>query len=129
MSEPTHDNHHLLHYRREWTLRPEAESIRDNDSMIAHGLSRAAHKLLHFMNAPVPVPDYHTLLYVANRLPSGLNVVQGVDTYSSLVEEAVARPNVKYIDRQLGLLSVAAIQGQKSYLSEEMLAAKRVIVV
>ena len=86
--------------------------------MLARDMGRKAHDLLHYMTAPVPVPSMHTLQYVANRLPSGLDVISGIDTYSSLVEQAIKHPKAKYIEKELGLLSIQAIRAQIPYIED-----------
>lgn len=122
------DCHHTAHDRVSWEARPEALAIRENTSMIAQGMARSAHELLHYMTAPVPPPSYHTLQYVANRLPSGLDVISGIDAYSKLVEEAIKRPKAKYIEKQLGLLSIEAMRGQILYIQDGLPSTRRIIV-
>ena len=122
------DNHHTAFNSREWSLRPQGKAIRENPSMIARQLARETHELLHAMNSPVPVPDYNTLQYVASRLPSGLEVIQGIDTYSKLVQESIRRPKAKDIDRQLGELSIEALQNQKLYIKDGMPSIRRILV-
>lgn len=119
------DAHHTCHDRVSWEARPESLAIRENDSMIAHGMGRKAHELLHYMTAAVPVPNIHTLQYVANRLPSGLDVISGIDSYSSLVEQAGKHPKAKYIEKELGELSIQAMRAQLPYLQEFELTNKR----
>lgn len=122
------DTHHPCHDRLSWEARPESIAIRENDSMLARDMGRKAHDLLHYMTAPVPVPSMHTLQYVANRLPSGLDVISGIDTYSSLVEQAIKHPKAKYIEKELGLLSIQAIRAQIPYIEDGLPSTRRIIV-
>jgi len=121
------DAHHTLHDRVSWSARPQAEYIRKNSSMIAHDIARTAHNLLHRMTEQVPVPGICTLQYVANRLPSGLDVISGIDTYSSLVEQSLKNPKTKPIERQIGMLSIEAIQAQKDYIIDGLPTNRRII--
>lgn len=127
MDKNRRDNHHTCHDRVAWEARPEALAIRENTSMIAQGMARSAHDLLHYMTAPVPPPSYHTLQYVANRLPSGLDVISGIDTYSKLVEEAGKHPKAKYVEKALGELSIQALRAQLPYIQEGLPSTRRII--
>lgn len=127
MSSRERDCHHLAHDRISWSARSQGLDIRNNSSMIARRMPRAEHELLHFMTAPVPVPGFHTLKYVAERLPSGLDVISGIDTYSSLVEESSRHPKAKYVERRLAELSIEAMRGQIPYLRELLPSKRRII--
>lgn len=122
-----YDAHHTCHDRLSWEARPEGRAIRENDSMIAHGMGRKAHELLHYMTAPVPPPSLHTLQYVANRLPSGLDVISGIDAYSSLVEQASKHPKAKFVEKELGQLSVQALRAQIPYIEDGLPSTRRII--
>lgn len=112
------NNHHTAFNRLEWSLRPQGLYIRENSSMIARGMSVAAHNLLHEMCPPVPVPQHYTLMHVARDLPQGLDIVQGIDTYCELVEESNRHPRIKPVERQLNLLSIEAIRQQLPFIRE-----------
>src|SRR5690606_3618375 len=107
--------------------RPESLAIRESDSMIAYGMGRKAHELLHHMTAHVPVPGIHVLQYVANRFPSGLDVISGIDTYSSLVEQAGKHPKAKYVEKELGQLSIQAMRAQIPYIKDGLPSTGRII--
>lgn len=127
MTRKSHDNHHTCHDSMSWEARLESLAIRENSSMIAYGMGRKAHELLHYMTAAVPVPNVHTLQYVASRLPSGLDVINGIDAYSSLVEQAGKHPKAKYVEKELGQLSIQAMQAQKPYILDGLPSARRII--
>ena len=116
MTENRRDNHHACNFEKEWSVRPDALAIRENPSLIAHNMARSAHNLLHYMTAPVPVPGIHTLKFVAQRLDSGLDVITGIDKYSTLVELSLRHPKTKCVDRRLGELSVEAMRAQIPYI-------------
>lgn len=128
MSRQERDDHHLCNYAKEWSARPEGLAIRTNNSMIARNMGRVAHELCHYMTAPVPVPEYHSLRYVSQRLPSGLEVLSGIDTYSSLLEEASRHPRAKFVDKQLNELSISAMRAQIPYIKDGMPSKRKVIV-
>ena len=129
MDKNRRDNHHACSFEREWSVRPEAMAIRENTSLIAHNLARTAHNLLHYMTAPVPVPGIHTLNFVAHRLENGLDVVSGIDRYSTLVELSLRNPKTKYVDRKLGELSVEAMRAQIPFIVDGLPNEQRRIFV
>lgn len=109
------DIHHTLNYEREWLTRPEGEALRENPSLKVK-IARTAHNLLHYMTSPVPVPSVHTLQYVAPRMPEDLDILSGIDKYCSLVEAASRHPKAKYVEKQLGELSIQALRDQIPYI-------------
>lgn len=103
--------HYAAFHMPEWTLRPNAERIRNNTSLQVE-IATHAHKLLHFMTSPVPVPSRETLTFVAERLPEDLDIITGIDKYCFLVEASNRHPRAKDVDRALGELSIHAMREQ-----------------
>lgn len=118
----------ILHYAAwqmpEWTLRPEAEAVRENSSLKVE-IARQADRLLHYMTSPVPVPSPRTLDFVAERLPEGLDIISGIDKYCFLVEAANRHPKTKCVDKQLGELSIFAMREQIPYIVDGLPAEQR----
>ena len=110
------DDHHLAHYDQEWSLRPEGLYIRQQ--LIARGINRAVHNLIHRECAPVPVPGVHTLQRVANRLTPGLDLFDAVDDYTRLVEQSNRHPKIKPIEISLNNLSIEALRAQLPYVRD-----------
>lgn len=121
------DDHHIAHYRREWEARPEGKHIRD--TLVAKGIWRATHVLLHTMCPPVPTPNYQTLQYVAPRLRTDGDIFQKVDSYCELVEERLGHPRMKPIERDVCELSVEATRMQIPFLREGLQNDKRRIII
>lgn len=111
------DCHHTLHSAVEWTARPQAEALRENPSLKVT-MARSAHNLLHYMTAPVPVPGIHTLDFVARRMDTGLDILSGIDQYSTLVEASLKHPKAKYVEKALGELSIQALRAQIPYITD-----------
>ena len=109
------DCHHTLHDRVSWEARPQAESLRENTSLKVQ-MARTAHNLLHYMTAPVPVPSIYTLDFVSKRMPQGLDIISGIDRYSTLVEASLRHPKAKDVEKQLGELSIHALREQIPYI-------------
>ncbi len=104
------DDHHTLHSRRDWLVRPEGKYLRNN--MIAHGLHRATHNLIHELCPQVPTPQYHTLAHVANDFERGLPILDGIDQYCDLVDESSRHYKCNPIERALNDLSIEALRMQ-----------------
>ena len=124
---PERDNHHTLHQRKVHEVYPVHQAIRENPSMIAHRLARSAHTLLHIETAPVPLLNYYTAMRVANRLPTDLDIFDGIDEFSRLVEESSKHPKIKPIEIDQNELVVRAIRAQLPYLAE-LKDTRRIIV-
>ena len=127
MSRNERDAHHTLFERKSWELRPESYVLRENDSLIAHNLARTAHNLLHKMNSPVPVPGYHTLVRVSNRMPRGLDVESGIDTFCKLVDDSNKHPSIKPLEIKLNELCIESLRAQLPYI-QDGLPSKRGII-
>lgn len=76
------------------------------------------HELLHEQEAPVPVPEYHSLLHVYQNLSAGLNVIQAMDKYCVLLNRANQHPKIRPIEIQLNELSIMAVQAQVPYVRQ-----------
>ena len=122
------DAHHTLFERRSWSYRPEALALRENPSMIARGLARSAHTLLHQQNASVVIPTYHTLVRVYRDLPKDLDVFDGIDEFCSLVEESNKPPPIKPIEIKINDLCIEGMRDQIPHLLDGLPSRKTVIL-
>lgn len=110
------DNHHLLFDARPWGAHSMGADVRGR--IIAHGMNRVVHNLLHENESVVPVPEYHSLLHVYQNLPKGLDVYKAIDKYCVLLNNVNKHPKIHPIEVQLNNLSIEAIQNQVVYLRE-----------
>jgi len=115
---PERDSHHTMYQRKVHEIYPVYQSIRENPSMIAHGLARTAHVLLHAETSPIPLLNYYTALRVANRLPSGLDVLDGIDEFSRLVEESNRHPRIKPIEIDQNELVIRGLRAQIPFIQQ-----------
>lgn len=122
---PEKDSHHLMHFRKEWIVRPQAEYIRDQ--MIAHGLARTAHNALHAECGAVPVPGYHTLQRVARQLKPGLDIYERIDDYCDLVEESNRHPRIKPLEIDLNNISIEALRLQIPFLIDGLPSTRSIV--
>lgn len=112
------DAHHVLHHKREWMTRDIGFDVRQR--IVADGMSRVVHNLLHEHEAPVPVPEYHSLLRVYQSLPKRLGVFEAIDRYCVILEAANRTPQIKPIEIELNNLSILAVQNQLPYIRDGM---------
>ena len=125
------DNHHILHYRREWDVRPEGQKIRATPSLIPR-MERSVHNELHRECPPVPALGYHALQRVAHDfIPKG-DTREDIDRLILSIERAGNHPKTHAIERDMGQLTIQAIEMQKPFLEFGMVlggeSRKRVIV-
>lgn len=115
---PSHDGHHVLNYRREWTLRPQAETIRENPWLIAP-IDREVHDELHRECPPVPLLGYHALLRVANDFrPRPGDHLGSMDELIMSIDRAIQHPKTKPIEAELGMLTMRAVELQKPFIRQ-----------
>lgn len=112
------DDHHLCFSANEWNARPQGEYIRQ--SMIARGMGRAAHNVIHREVPGVPVPMVYTLHRVAADLTPDRDIFRTIDQYCSIVDANARHPKIKPIEIELNDLSIEAIRMQIPYLRDGM---------
>lgn len=110
------DAHHLCFPARAWNAYGVGTDVRNR--IIAHGMNRVVHNLLHEQEAPVPVPEYHSLLHVYGNLSKNLGVFEAIDKYCLLLDRANHHPKIKPIEIELNNLSIQAMQNQLIYVRE-----------
>lgn len=110
------DDHHLLHTGVYWNATANGRSVRNR--MVARGMSRTIHDLLHHVEAPVPVPSPHSLQIVYNNLPERLDIFEAVDRYCQILDRTNRHPRIKPIEIDLNNLSIQAVQNQLPYLHD-----------
>lgn len=111
------DRHHVLHYAKEWRLRPEARDIREHPSLIP-ALPREVHNSIHEHCPPVPLLGYHALKRVGRLWVPNRDTLQSVDNLLFAIEEAHDDPRCHGIEKSLGFLSMQAIELQRPFLKE-----------
>lgn len=121
------DAHHTMHRRRLHEVYEVHRALRENPSLIAHDLARSAHNLLHLNTAEVPLLNYHTAQYAAGRLGRDLNVLDGIDELSLLVDRAHRRPKVKALEIEQDQLAIRALREQIPFIKHGLPSTKTII--
>lgn len=112
------DVHHDVFRRQEWTLRPQAEAIRESPGLKVR-LARSDHEWLHTKVEPIPLLGYHALLCV-NRYYEDApgDTLQSMDNLLFAINKANHEPKAKPIERSLGELTMQAFEEERNILKE-----------
>lgn len=112
------DNHHILHSRQEWELRPQARALRENKTLIPN-LDRSTHNELHRMCPPVPILGYHALNKVLSEFYPARDTLQSMDNLLFAIELAANMPQAHRIEREMAHLAIQAIELQKPFVRHD----------
>ncbi len=119
--QPPHqqmDVHHLVYQRQEWTLRPQAEAIRESPGLKIR-LARSDHNYLHTKVEPIPLLGYHALCATLREyedVPG--DTIASMDNLLFAIEKSNHGRQVKPIERSLGELTMAAVEHERDILKE-----------
>lgn len=111
------DEHHILHSRQEWELRPEACRLRRNHTLIAR-MEVDAHKELHANCPAVPPLGFFVLMKTVRLFEPVRNTITSVENLQSAIEQAARMPRTHPIERDMSELTVEALELQKPYLGD-----------
>lgn len=118
--QPEQDAHHILHHRQEWTLRREAESLRESPPLVPR-MNREAHNELHRDVPPVPLLGHYALLRtVRSYEPAYGDTMTSVDNLMFAIEEATRSPKAHQIEKDIAWLAINAIDLQRPYLRDDV---------
>lgn len=111
------DIHHILFNRQEWTLRQDAESLREQP-LLKPRMEREVHNELHRHCPPVPPLGYYALFRVRRDFEVGSDVFSTMDNLLGAIETANKSPKSHAIERSLGELTMQAIDLQRPFIRE-----------
>lgn len=113
------DKHHVLHDRQEWTLRPQAERLREIPTLVPE-MDRRDHDRIHAICPSVPLLGYHTLQIVQNRFVEGRTTLQSMDNLMAAIERSKSHPRAHQIEKDLADLAIHAIDLQRPLIAEAL---------
>lgn len=119
------DGHHILHYGKEWDLRPESKRIRNTPSLIPLIGRTAIHDVIHLECGPVPVPELHMLPLICNEFDPTRNTLDSMDRLMMAIEKACKHPRCHRLDIELAQLAIAAIDIQRPFIKEGLADNRR----
>lgn len=109
------DKHHVLHFEREWSLRPDAKSLRGTHNLIV-GMDRGLHEEIHANCPPVPLLGHYALERTVRLFIPTSTVLGTIDNLMLAIEGSSRHPKAHRIERSLAELTVEAISLQREYL-------------
>jgi hypothetical protein len=116
--KPAFDRHHILHHRVEWTLRSNAERLRESPPLVP-SIPREVHNEIHANCPPVPLLGHHALLRtVASYQPLWGDTMGSMDNLMFAMEQAQQHPRAHPIERDLADLAIQAVDLQRPYIRE-----------
>lgn len=110
------DAHHIIHENKEWSLRPEAKSIRETPSLIVK-MERGDHNELHRNCPAIPLLGYHALIRTRKTFEVGDNPIQSMENLMRSIEEASNHPKAHGVEKSLAELAIMAIDLQRPFIS------------
>lgn len=113
------DRHHIVHERREWSLRPEANFIRESPGLILP-IEREAHNELHRNCPAVPLLGYHALLRTRSLFEEGDDQLQSTEHLMTAIEQASKHPKAHIIEKHLAELAVWSLDLQRPYIADAL---------
>lgn len=111
--------HHPIHNKQEWTLRPEAEYIREHPTLL-FPMEVPLHNELHGNCPAVPLLGVYALKHIARNWEPDRDKLQSLGNLQAAIEQAGEHPRAHPIEKQLGDLAIHAIDLQKPYLRESI---------
>lgn len=111
------DRHHILFNRQEWSLRPDALSLRENPALIAT-MDRQVHNELHDHCPAVPLLGHHALLRTLNFFESSPDQLESMDNLMKSIEQASNHPKAHIIEKHLAELAVWSIDLQTPFVAD-----------
>ena len=118
------DRHHVLFDRKSWEARDDGLFLRRSPSMIPK-LERQTHTELHENCPPVPVPDAFSLQRIRHAFRPEGDPLDDIDQLMLLVEQMTRRRDCHEISRELGQLTIMALDVQRPYIEYGMIIGGR----
>ena len=109
------NRHHILNDRPTWNARYESKILRQTKSLIPY-IDIELHRSLHKELPIVPLLGYHALQRVLYTFEPTCSTTQSIDNLLFSIEEAINHSKTHPIERELGFLTIQAIELEKDYL-------------
>lgn len=109
------DKHHIMWPRQEHSLRPAGLRLRVTPSLVPK-IDREVHTELHRLTPPVPALGYHALNILKRDFQPEGDTIDDLDQLMRRIEEALKRPRAHEIEREMGALTIMALELQKPFI-------------
>jgi hypothetical protein len=108
--------HHIMEERAPWTSSPNAIFLRQNPILIPR-MEIQTHNELHKHCPEVPLLGRYALQSVVNEFVPTSDTLTSLDELLMCIEHATRHPRAHNIERELGQLTMSALELQKPYLT------------
>lgn len=109
------DRHHVLHLRREWSLRPETAELRETPQLIPL-IDREVHEELHRVSPPVPLLSYYVMKNTVARFEPQATTLATIDDLMISIEQAAQHERTHRLERQLAAIAIETLDLQRGIL-------------
>lgn len=119
------DRHHILYNRTAWESNSSTKWLREESGLIVR-MGREAHLALHDEVSVVPLLSPDTARSVRSILSDSdaMDPLDIADDFMSAVQEVGRRAKTKQLDRALGELVIMAVEAQREYIEDGVMAAR-----
>lgn len=114
MSKP--EKHHLLYYRQYHEANTDNRYMRQRALGMIALLDPDTHDALHAAVPGVPPLDIFTAQRVRRSYEPHPNPLQGIDNWLRAVEDALDNPKSHHVEKQVGYMSMHAMELQKPFI-------------
>jgi hypothetical protein len=109
------DRHHLLNPAKEWSLRPDAKSLRGSQGLVPL-IDRELHEQIHRECPAVPLLGFYALQRTLREFQPHPSTLTSVDNLMFAIELSTKHPKAHQVEIDLAMLSVQALDLQRGYL-------------
>lgn len=113
------DRHHILHHRKEWTLRADSELLRETKSLVPL-IERDVHEEIHRVCPAVPLLGYHALARTVQLFKPSGKTMEDIERLQTAIERSTEHPKAHDIEKRMGDLAIWAIDLQANILRHEL---------
>lgn len=120
------DDHHPFDARKYWEVYEPSKLIRR--TIIARGMARSAHELLHLECTAVPPLSYDSVSQVAKNMSFHYrDVFEGIDDFCFAVDIANQHEKIRPGEVQLNLLAVDALRSQIPFIRQGLRSDRTIV--
>lgn len=113
--QPLENRHHILFPEKCWEVYPAGRVLRQQPSLITK-IDMDLHQEIHATVPLVPVLGFHALRRTMFDYEPKENAVSSVDGLMMTIHEALKHPRTHPIERELGDLTLWALEMQRDML-------------
>lgn len=117
------ERHHVLYDRAAWESHPERLRLRGQQSLIIP-MDEGIESQLHIAVPTVPLLDIYTAQHTRNIYVPGKTYTGSVNSLMSAIDKALRHPRTSELQRDLGGLTIMALEMQLPFIREGLITDK-----